>query len=204
MTNLQGKKVNEPVMGRADVLFRFLQLIGKDRPNDLNVHLEKLNVRDPNRPIVDQLVDVIIAGDKELYERYEQARREVGSRNPYGSAEDQSEQHAYELTLGFFLSKWITFETAIRAMTEKILGDYKTPLPQLFSKLQLFPDEDIRVVDYIRKLRNELVHGRKAPEAQYIVEAGKLLDDLVAKLRERLPEDSRNIIEPVLQNKIVR
>lgn len=202
MTDLQSKKPSEPVMGRADVLFRFLQLIGKDRPNDVDVYLKQLNIRDENRPIVDQLVDAIIAGDQELYEKYEQARREVGSRNPYGSTEDQAEQHTYEWALGFFLSKWIAFETAIRSMAERVLDNYKAPLPQLLYKLELFSGKDMQVVDYIRRLRNDLVHGFRVPDDQYILEAGKLLDELLAKLRDRLPEDSREMIESILQTTV--
>ena len=58
-----------------------------------------------------------MAGDNALYKQYAQARQEVGSRT-YSSAEDPVEQDKQEQALGYFLSKWITFERAVQKNAE--------------------------------------------------------------------------------------
>lgn len=186
-------------MGRADVLFRFLQLTGMDRPKDINTYLSQLDVKNENRPIADQLIDLIIAGDQQLYEKYEQARREVGSRNPYEAEDQQAEQQAYERAIGYFLLKWIAFEIAIRGLAKATLGNDKAPLNILVRSLSVFSGNDLQSIEYVRQLRNDLVHGVRTPKEEYIIEAGQLIERLLADIKDQLPEDVQVVVTAMLE-----
>jgi hypothetical protein len=133
------------------------------------------------RPIADQIVDRIIAGDKKLYEQYAQARKEVGTRNPYASAEDSEDQSNRERAVGYFMWKWIAFERTLGALAEAKLSpdnpirDYA---PRNFIRLLNLPKEKLQQIDYIRDLRNQTVHGTLSPNVPELLEAGKILEEL--------------------------
>lgn len=189
---------SEPVMGRADVLFRFLHLIGKDRPADIDFYLKDLDVKNEDRPIADQLVDLIIAGDENLYEKYEQARKDVGSRNPYAS-EDERSTESYIHTIGFFLSKWIAFELAVRSIAKEKLGVDHRPFFSILTQLHLISPNDIQSVEYVRKLRNDLVHGIRTPQKEYVVEAGHLIERILGDIKDAIPEETRVVVDAMLK-----
>jgi hypothetical protein len=185
-------------MGRADVLFRFLHLIGKDRPADIDFYLKDLDVKNEDRPIADQLVDLIIAGDENLYEKYEQARKDVGSRNPYASEDDRSDE-SYLHTIGFFLSKWIAFELAVRSIAKEKLGVDRAPFFSILQQLQLISPNDLQSVEYVRQLRNDLVHGIRTPQKEYVVEAGYLIERMLNNVKDAIPEETRVVVDAMLK-----
>lgn len=174
------------IMGRADVLLRFLQLIGKDGPDDLDPFLKDLDCESEERPLVDQIVDRIIAGDETLYDKYAQARKDVGSRNPYSSPDDKSTKY-YEEALGFFISRWSKLEEIMRNRAEQKL-DRKDPLFR--SKSQMWwrfrdigiPASTSREIDSIRRLRNQVVHGAEAPPPDRLMSAGKFTEEILKEL----------------------
>ncbi len=164
-------------MGRADVLFRFLQLIEKDCPEDLDPYLENLDQDTEIRPLADQIVDAIISGDEALYKTYDQARREVGPRNPYSSADEPRED--YTRALGFFMTRWIKLETKIRTILQR---DQKTEgrYVSITATLKNFvPPEWLGEIDYIRRLRNEVVHGMDIPNPEQLTAAGQFIDKIL-------------------------
>lgn len=182
MTNSQDSP-KELIMGRADVLFRFLQLIGADRPTAVDEYLNELDVTKEERPIVDQIVDLMVAGNKDHYEKYEQARREVSARDPYG-AKEYSEERTYESALASFLTKWVEFENEVRTIATQMLGNDRGPLFSLLLKLQLLAGSDMQTIQDIRKLRNDVVHGAKTPKETDLLEGGKQIERLVTSLRD--------------------
>src|SRR5690606_13161883 len=105
----------EPVMGRADVLYKFLQYVKLNSPDKLSQFTVDLDPDTENRPIVDQLVDRILLGNEDYYTFYSRAKNEIGTKNPYSTKnEKKSSVVNTKLALGLFLSKWIIFESAMR------------------------------------------------------------------------------------------
>jgi hypothetical protein len=203
MTDSQSA-TKEPIMGRVDVLFRFLQLIGEDRPSDINKYLEPQGVLEEERPIVDQIVDRIIAGNEERYNKYEQAKQEVSSRNPY--EEQEVREKVAESSLAFFLTRWINFEKALRIIaTER--GNEKEPFFSLLHKLQqpvivseqpndkrprgLFSPPEIETITKLSRLRNDIVHGVTAINDADLIEAGNETEVLLRRLLGRHPVNLR-------------
>ena len=178
-------KARDLIMGRADVLLRFLQLISKDKPKELDPYLENLDVDTEVRPLVDQIVDRIIAGDDELYEKYARARREVGSRNPYASAEEAARVQGHEEALGSFLSRWITFESTVRRKAgdegSAEIQRRRLPTTRLLDQLSIPPGLREEIA-YIRRIRNQAVHGVETPPPEQLEAAGRFLEQITAQL----------------------
>jgi hypothetical protein len=153
------EQAREPVMGRADILFRFLELVSKNRPSDLDAYLDKLDPDDESRPIVDQIVDRIIAGDQSLYEKYAQARNEAGPRNPYASPDDEP---GLRLAFAKFIGSWINLERALRERARDQNRLVHPPMavftPRLLEELGLSKEERYELTR-LRNLRNMAIHG---------------------------------------------
>ncbi len=173
------------MMGRADVLLRFLQLISRDKPKELDPYLEDLDTDTEPRPLVEQIVDRIIAGDDELYQKYAQARREVSARNPYASAEEVARTQGYDEALGYFLSRWINFESTIRRKLEEQgsagIAHMRLPTPRLLDQLQI-PQGLREEIDHIRRIRNQAVHGIETPPPEQLEAAGRFLEQILEQL----------------------
>ena len=186
------KKHKDLIMGRADVLLKFLQLISKDKPKDLDPYLENLDTDSEERPLVDQIVDMIIAGDKDLYAKYEQARLEVGSRNPYSSIEEVTKTIDYQKILGYFLTQWTTLENYLRGLfrdlepTRAITTRYLTD--DFLRQLNL-PEDAVMRIYSIRQLRNQVVHGIEMPDPQELKHAGEFLENFINKIYNTREKD---------------
>src|SRR5436190_11496811 len=103
----------ENIMGRTDILFRFLQLIHRETPWAIDEYLVDLDFNCGHRPVAEQIADRILVGNEEYYDLYRRAQREVGAEDPY-SPDEQSEQlGGEELVLVRFLEKWASLERGL-------------------------------------------------------------------------------------------
>jgi hypothetical protein len=120
----------------------------------------------------------------------EQAKREVGPYNPYTPLETPEERHP----LDFFLSQWIALEselarlysaTGVRLRPGQISG------PAALNALTLqgvFTSEELEQLQLIRHLRNEVVHTNQRPKPQELIDAGRVLESLLERIRSPQPE----------------
>ena len=167
-------------MGRADVLFRFLQLMGKNRPKDVDEYLKQLDPAD-DRPLVDQLIALIIAGDAHAYDKYNQARREIIQTS------ENEEQRPIQGSLPELLDKWMKFEHKLRAVALLKQVSYKGVLSAPFlRKLEIFSDADLKIVESVRRLRHKILHGGTAPQSQ-VAKAEKEITQLLNRLEGQYP-----------------
>jgi hypothetical protein len=171
-------------MGRADVLLRFLQLVGKDSPKELEPFLAHLDQDTEKRPLTDQLVDLIIAGNENLYEKYAQARQEAGSRNPYSSPDEQATPE-YDEALGRFLARWIELEVALRRhLGPDARGTVAFNPISMLAHAAEFDDSLSRNIKYIRQMRNQVVHGMRTPHPSELLDASRVIQDLISHFAE--------------------
>jgi ppGpp synthetase/RelA/SpoT-type nucleotidyltranferase len=186
----------EPIMGRADVLFRFLQLLDITTVGALQSFTGEL---DPDEPIVQQLVDRIVAGNREGYQLYVQAKREVGARNPYRSPSEVQRTESEEEALGLFLTRWIDLEKALRRIYHEMQPDSRhrwgLPPMSLLKQIDFLDKNTIYAIDAIRRLRNQVVHGVESPETSYLVEASKEIQGILRELSSHIPENIQPLLE---------
>jgi hypothetical protein len=87
-------------------------------------------------------------------------------------------------TLQGFLEKWIEFEAKLRSIFAQLKRrNYTGPLsPSLLRELKVFSNvDDLHIVETLRRLRNQIVHGTDAPESD-IVDAEKEISRLLNSL----------------------
>jgi hypothetical protein len=89
--------------------------------------------------------------------------------------------------MGFFLAQWINFERAVREIAQRTTGPTSERFPvvpssRLLDKLGLLDDDGRREVEWIRRIRNNLVHGVEVPAPSDLREAGARLQALVARM----------------------
>ena len=185
-----GPSNNQLRMGRADVLFRFLQLAGLDRPSRLQRYVEGIST-ESDEPIAEQLVNAILSEnpDSDLYAIYSQAQNEVGQANPYSSSE---EMKASATNTGFekFLSQWIALESGladlVRITRSRQGRNLQRPVtPADIHLLDLFNEEEFRAYQRTRALRNDWVHGKRTPTSNEIRDALTEVQGLTSRLENR-------------------
>jgi hypothetical protein len=182
------------MMGRADILLRFLQLAGMDRPNDLDRYTENLDASPEAPPLVVQVTDRILADKPELVRKYTQAWEELHQSNPY--AQPASEERNAEAALAFtsFITEWVGLERVMSELFGKArLGDLGAPSPALsrtaiswmVQDKAISPDQRV-AINRLRNIRNELVHGRKQPDEKALTAAATEAKNLRLSIEQQL------------------
>jgi ppGpp synthetase/RelA/SpoT-type nucleotidyltranferase len=197
----------EPIMGRADILYRFLQYVELDDPKKLVVYISELDPDTERRPVVDQLVDRILLGNKENYKFYNKAKMEIGSRNPYSTKSDKISFLDSKAALGFFMSRWITFESTIREIASISLREI-TSIPsinkierrslvfnfRLLESIEIFDQTTLYEIHSLRRLRNDVVHGIEIPPDDILLNAGKTLEIILKHIFESVSGEYKDVI----------
>lgn len=199
------EKDTEPVMGRADILYKFLRMANMDRPECLREYIINLDPDTEKRPLIDQIVDRILTGDAELYNLYNKARYDIGAMSPYNLKQEKLLNSSKDQeALGYFLARWIVFEKIIRDISEK--RDIRTNRsPMMFTKFDLLRlnliDENLAFeIDSIRRLRNQVVHGIDFPDKETLFGSGKFLENVLLQISERVEPELSDIINNALSN----
>lgn len=172
----------EPPMGRADVLYQLLERINLRTPAAIEPYLTELDVSSEARPMSEQIVDKIIEGDSELYDVYLRVLGEVGAQNPY-SASDEFTVHRGRGAAIFseFLSLWIALERGL-----------------LTGPLANLSQEDIEKLNWLRSLRNRVVHDMEIPSPESLAEASEIMRSFAVKIEESVPPEVRAQIREIL------
>jgi ppGpp synthetase/RelA/SpoT-type nucleotidyltranferase len=191
--HLQAQVQNsDMVMGRADVLFRFLQLAELNHPGKLAEYLLYLDPSDEQRTIAGQLVDRLLATNPGLYGMYSQAKNEVDTLRLSNSSKE---------ALGYFMSRWIALETVVnliaRVLPSKNQQRVIAPNAPTLMNLGLFVENAgaIREIEQIRRFRNEIVHGVKIPDNDALHRMGKYLEDALLNLSSSSSGEVHQLIE---------
>lgn len=191
----------EPVMGRADILYTFLKLADLDKPEHIEKFIDQLDSNTEKRPIVDQIIDFIIDGDESLYSKYDQARLKAGSRNPYSVKQDSLSFFRDETLLGYFINRWIIFEHMMREIFKKVDSKYNTNT--IFNLKTLLEREVINKnryfqIESIRRLRNNIIHGIELPDDEQLMRAVNALEEILSDISMNIGDDLRPIVDEAI------
>ena len=180
--------VNAVIMGRMDLLFRFLQLTELDSPRRLDRYTVNLDPDTDNAPIVEQIVDRIMRERQEFEAKYEQAKEEIGARNPYSSTLERPSKSDEAMSYGNFMLKWSTLENFVELLGRTKGYDVPTIGPsQVAEKLREMNMADANTLDqinYLRALRNSVVHRQTRIDVTVLNDAARLLDRLMADFQK--------------------
>lgn len=194
--NLQeGVQRSSILMGRADVLFRFLQLTNLNRSEELEKFITDLDPHDEQRTVSSQIIDRIIddsPNQEKMYRKYERAKSDIDA--PIAN------QAAMK-----FLSLWIDLETITRLIAREMeplpenmrRANVLQPSATVFQALGLFEQnkEVLGTIEQLRRIRNQLAHGIESPSADFLSEIIKLLENLFLNVKSQSSEKVREVID---------
>jgi ppGpp synthetase/RelA/SpoT-type nucleotidyltranferase len=182
---LRGPEANTAI-GRVDLLFELLSRLDLATPSRLKPYLDALHQDTERRPFAEQIIDQLLAEDDSRYGLYEEirARQSESGVAPRGALEPDLHD-----AMGFFLAQWIEFERAVREQANRAAGltsDRPSPPSfRLLDRFGLLDDDGRREVEWIRRVRNNLVHGVEIPAPSDLREAGMRIQALTARLRDQ-------------------
>jgi ppGpp synthetase/RelA/SpoT-type nucleotidyltranferase len=181
---LRGPEASTAI-GRVDLLFELLVQIALATPNKLKPYLDALHHDTERRPFAEQIIDQLIAENEERYKLYEQIR---AKQSEVGIDDRRTLEPDLQDAMGFFLARWIDFERAVREKAYQESGmeiDRISPLSlsRRLNILGLLDDDSRREAEWIRRVRNNLVHGVEIPSPSDLYRAGVFIEALTARLR---------------------
>jgi ppGpp synthetase/RelA/SpoT-type nucleotidyltranferase len=179
---LAGLDIYDSAIGRVDMLFQLLRDLGLNRPEDLARYVEALHADFEKRPLAEQVIDQILSEDPTRYAVYENIRS-LSFPIPAAAPVDMSRTSKAE-AIGQFMTLWVEYERMLRAIEES--KGYKNPgRPSgrfVASIIDISPELS-ELHEQLRHFRNQLVHGIKVPDADYIRTQIENLRNLIESMR---------------------
>lgn len=191
----------DPVIGEVDVLFALLQKIGITTPEALEDYVRAIHPDTEHRPVAQQIIDQILATDPTRYSAFASVRAQSDQPSPFIGVDQGTNTDESQQALGYFISRWITFERFLRELGHLRNLDPRQvtiPTPRLLRELDIFDAPMLNEIDSIRRLRNDLMHGFVTKDNTYIREVGQILEHIMAELSKDHREDVRIAAERAL------
>jgi hypothetical protein len=136
------------------------------------------------RPLAQQIIDALLADDKDRYDSYLAVRSEADLSRAERTPRDDANYHH----MGNFIAQWAKLERLLRELTPSDQGRLPPPMIRMLNALegmQLLDRETRFELDQLRRLRNELVHGIEVPSVEYLQEATERLAMLISEIERR-------------------
>ncbi|MGH4012098.1 MAG: GTP pyrophosphokinase [Pseudonocardiaceae bacterium] len=174
--------VSDSGLGRVDLLFGLLVRLGIYTPGRLAPYLEALHGNLELRPLAEQVIDALLAEDGSRYEVYRSVRAEAHRPTVEQDLEDQDVYRQ----VGLFLTNWIELERLVRTLASAEGQSGRVmPLVRQLQHLKLLDPDMRREIDFLRRMRNSVVHGIELPAAGDLAEAIQQLNSIIAEIRRR-------------------
>ncbi|MGQ4732376.1 hypothetical protein ACUN3E_32590 [Streptomyces sp. Ju416(a)] len=126
------------------------------------------------RPLADQVIDAIISEDPERYRRFEEIQFQMSFSSMKPPSSDQPT--VSEEIVGRFWSKWTALEKTLRELAVPDPEDTRfMGVGALINRIPNLTEPLKRELNYLRRIRNDLVHSGETPGAAFLQEGGRLL-----------------------------
>lgn len=176
-SNLSDSPVNDSGLGRVDILFGFMTRIDIKTAEQLAPQLEVLHNDFEKRPLAEQIIDALLKENQSRYAEYVKVRQQYDS-SVLTSTDDRHRE------TGAFLTHWNELERLLQDP-----NDIRRPLiARLRAALdsRLVDGNMVVEIDSLRRMRNELVHGREVPPLAVLREASGRLRAILKEIARRL------------------
>jgi hypothetical protein len=187
-----GIDLTEATLGRVDVLFRFLTDEGEATASSVGPYVGLLEQDFEQRPVADQLADLMLSGSSSRYEAYSRAMSEARRGSRRATVADLKADSAETLALGQFITAWILVENLLNSLFES----ESTKLPPVLILVRrlrargIITREQEQELAVMRELRNRLVHGKAGNvPPNHLIEAAAWLRELSEYIERRATED---------------
>lgn len=167
---------SQPLIGRADILFRFLQIIGFDTVPQLEPILAGCSPNSNDKPLVDQIVEKILAQNEEYHAAYAQAHKEVALIDPFvGTLNEKNCYLSDKKGLGFFMRQWTKAEALLRAAVGSVLSNE-------------LDRDTLGKLKFAQQMREQIMYSDSWPSEEELTRAGLFLQSILENLSQRYPE----------------
>lgn len=186
------ESAGEPVMGRADILFDFLEEAGLNDPKFLQDLQQDSFVSKGGLPLANQYLDTILSENPELYSSLAKVEQISRSKNPYGSPQDEEQERRLKL-MGQFIRSWGALEGLLNNLLPKTNQNggiarwsFEKSLENA-RDLKLITQDEIESFKQLQKLRTQVVHSDKQVDADDLDFANSSVDTFLQQMLERSP-----------------
>lgn len=182
----------DPLLGRVDILHRFLQRLGLDSMSGVSPYFPSLDFGSADQPIHAQLIDLILAERPDDVAVYRKVQEEFQDRDPFEGVLARPTKRRMG-DVGNVLAGWMTLEGIIADMASR-LGLPGRPRPGLTERFLvekgvLSATEAERIRE-IQKVRTLLAHSRAGTVSD------RELEGTLADIRDLLDELPRRPLGP--------
>jgi ppGpp synthetase/RelA/SpoT-type nucleotidyltranferase len=182
-------------MGRADILYRFLQKINMDKPNDIFKYIEVAGSIKQTRTIVRKMVDLILEDYPQYYNSYIEAKYEVFGITAHLAEESLAFVQSNNAKLYQFVELWGELQAEVKKLFEAMemeeckdgekMDIYEC---RLIKMLQLLgtSDELVDEARYLYNLRNNILFASELPDEDILINGNRNLIRLIATIKESI------------------
>lgn len=203
--------LDEHIMGRVDILLRFLQKIGMDNPGKIRPYLNSLcNMKTARgyKTVVDYFTDLVLNQNPDFYGSFVEAKYEYSYNNPYLSIQKQIMLKKENKHLNYFIDRWIILEKVVRSFSDEkgLQAEIYEGVPNRESiedrVRKLLPIEQLLHEDikYLEDTRNKIVYGTDIPDSTQLMIAAGSISVMLNILRELASEEQKEVIGSIIQN----
>ncbi|GFO54961.1 hypothetical protein GMSM_19680 [Geomonas sp. Red276] len=179
-------------LGRVDNLYDFLVRLELATPDSVGRYLTALHSDLERRPIAEQIIDQVISEDSDRYRVYDAIRAD---RPTTAITHEATELPHGELhrVMGAFLSAWVDLENLIMELAPPSIkeGGVGIPTSRILSDMAQLDSNTLSQFEYIKRLRNQLVHGSKSPELAELQDATRQ----ISTIRQQLLNAPRTLFQ---------
>lgn len=203
--------LDDHIMGRVDILLRFLQKIGMDNPGKIRPYLNSLcNIRTAKayKAVSDYFADLVLNQNPDYYSSFVEAKYEYSYKNPYLAIQKQVMLKKENKHLNYFIDRWISMEKVIRSFANE--KEYQVDVfdnvpnrESIVSRVRkLLPVESLLLEDikYLEETRNKIVYSTDIPDATQLMISAGSISVVLTRLRELASEDQKVIIDDITQD----
>jgi ppGpp synthetase/RelA/SpoT-type nucleotidyltranferase len=186
-------------MGRADVLFLFLEALNMVDSVAIKALFERVNYDNEERSVVDRLMDVLLREDPERASLFASARQRAGAYNPYEARRVGDEDTAGEIR---FLRLWQLAETALAQLVSSATGSsVRGSLWRVVTSKRLSDRPEYGALtdllgrlNQARHLRNRFVHEGYALQQSELDRETRYLHEVIVTAAQLLDESRQEEI----------
>lgn len=154
-----GRQLTDAALGGVDILFDFLSELQLARARDIAPYLEQLDHNFEERPVAEQLSDLMLSGDPNRYDSYRRATSSARHKTARRQSTQTPGPDAQAVAFERFIRSWAELEHVLR-----LVEPNARPRPVIVNlrealKRELIDEATFGELRQLQNLRNQLVHA---------------------------------------------
>lgn len=187
--------VDEVVMGRADLLYKFIKLSNLNSPEKLEPYIEAFDYDYKTETIVEHILDEILLEHPDFYSNLITVRNSTNQKNPY--AEDIEEPEVKN-NLVTFLESWFDHQVILLKYVDNHLPEARLDRFNIdYEQLANYLNDPLlkEALTKVKTFRDQLVYQQVAtPSPDIIADMQQTLSELVEHTLQLLTEEERKTV----------